>query len=75
MNEQTYTPLVAEENEAFSGGETTIFDVSVNAFGVQAPNLVGDNSLFFFTGNSLFNQNWVTAPASTTARDGLGPFL
>ena len=73
--EQTYTPLIAEENEAFSGGETTIFDVSVNAFGFQAPNLVGDNSLFFFTGNSLFNQNWVTAPASTTARDGLGPFF
>jgi CxxC motif-containing protein (DUF1111 family) len=73
--EQTYTPFIAEENEAFSGGETTIFDVSVNAFGFQAPNLVGDNSLFFFTGNSLFNQNWVTAPASTTARDGLGPFF
>ncbi|WP_091893696.1 di-heme oxidoredictase family protein [Polaribacter sp. KT25b] len=74
-NEEIYIPLVAEENEAFSGGETTIFDVSVNAFGFQAPNLVGDNSLFFFTGNSLFNQNWVTAPASTTARDGLGPFF
>lgn len=70
-----YSPLIAEENEAFSGGETTIFDISVNAFGFQAPNLVGDNSLFFFTGNSLFNQNWVTAPASTTARDGLGPFF
>ena len=70
-----YETLIPEENEAFSGGETTIFDVSVNAFGFQAPNLAGDNSLFFFTGNSLFNQNWVTSPASTTARDGLGPFF
>ena len=31
--------------------------------------------MFFFTGNSLFNQSWVTAPASTTARDGLGPLF
>ena len=54
-DEELYTPLIAEENEAYSGGETTIFDVSVNAFGFQAPNLEGDNSLFFFTGNSLFN--------------------
>lgn len=32
-------------------------------------------SYFFFVGNSFFNQNWVTAPASTTARDGLGPMF
>lgn len=70
-----YKPLTAELNEEFSGGETTVFDVSENAFGFQAPNLEGDNALFFFTGNSLFFQNWVTAPASTTARDGLGPFF
>jgi CxxC motif-containing protein (DUF1111 family) len=27
----------------------------------------------FAVGNSFFNQNWVMAPASTEARDGLGP--
>ena len=27
----------------------------------------------FQVGNSFFNRNWVTAPASTTGRDGLGP--
>lgn len=70
-----YIPLTAELNEEFSGGDTTVFDVSENAFGFQAANLEGDNALFFFTGNSLFFQNWVTAPASTTARDGLGPFF
>jgi CxxC motif-containing protein (DUF1111 family) len=26
-------------------------------------------------GNNFFNDNWVTAPASTTARDGLGPLF
>ena len=33
------------------------------------------DELLFFVGNSFFNQNWVTAPASTKARDGLGPFF
>ena len=27
----------------------------------------------FFIGNSFFKKNWVVAPASTSARDGLGP--
>jgi len=75
-DDSVYEPvLTAETNEAFSGGETTVFNTGTNAFGLQAANLEGDNALFFFTGNSLFNQNWVTAPASTTARDGLGPFF
>ncbi len=29
----------------------------------------------FEVGDSFFTQNWVTAPASTEARDGLGPML
>ena len=70
-----YLPLTPDENEELSGGETTVFDASPNAFGFQAPNLDDVNGLHFFTGNSLFNQNWVTAPASTTARDGLGPLF
>ncbi len=54
------------------GGNTTIYDQSVNAFGQSIPGLEGMQELHFFVGNSLFNQNWVTSPASTTARDGLG---
>ena len=67
--------LMAEENEELSGEEATVFNTSSSAFGFHAANLEGDNVLFFFTGNSLFDQNWVTVPASTTARDGLGPFF
>ena len=70
-----YEPLVPETNEAFSGGDATVFDISKNAFGFQAPNLTNDEQLNFFVGNSLFNLNWVTSPASTTARDGLGPLF
>ncbi|MEM9822389.1 MAG: di-heme oxidoredictase family protein [Bacteroidota bacterium] len=67
--------LKAEEGEELSGGQATVFDVSQNAFGFQAPGLANQDQLLFFVGNSFFNQNWVTAPASTTARDGLGPFF
>ncbi|MEM8488139.1 MAG: di-heme oxidoredictase family protein [Bacteroidota bacterium] len=65
--------LEPEEGEALSGGDVTIFDESVNAFGFPAPGLARQEELFFGVGNSFFNQNWVQSPASTTARDGLGP--
>ena len=63
------------EGEQFSGGETTVFDESVNAFGEAAPNLEGDKDLFFVTGNAFFKRNWVTPPASTADLDGLGPLF
>ncbi|HMQ56473.1 MAG TPA: di-heme oxidoredictase family protein [Anaerolineae bacterium] len=62
-------------NPALSGGQTTIFNTTPNAFGQPAPGLERMDELFFFVGNSFFNQNWVIAPASTTARDGLGPMF
>ncbi len=34
-----------------------------------------DQQLDFYTGMSFFRSPWVTAPASTTARDGLGPLF
>ncbi len=67
--------LQPEKGEQYSGGKVTIFDESVNAFGFEAPNLNDINQLNFFVGNSFFNKNWVVAPASTTARDGLGPLF
>jgi CxxC motif-containing protein (DUF1111 family) len=73
--EEQYIPLTAEEGEQFSGGETTIFNKSEEAFGFFAPNLSFDEQSDFGVGNSFFRQNWVVAPASTTARDGIGPFF
>lgn len=68
------TLLTAEEGEEYSGGkQNTVFDISTNAFSFSSPGLSGNDGLLFFVGNSFFKQNWVTAPASTTARDGLGP--
>ena len=60
-----YNPLL--------GGETTAFSVGTNAFELSARNLPNDIRRIFEVGDSFFNQNWVTAPASTEARDGLGP--
>ncbi|MCC6766138.1 MAG: thiol oxidoreductase [Deltaproteobacteria bacterium] len=58
-----------------SGGDATVFDASVNAFGQPAPNLPFGERPDFFTGNALFNRNWVTAPSSTVGSDGLGPIF
>ena len=55
------------------GGETTAFSSGKNAFELSARNLTNEERRRFEVGDSFFNQNWVTAPASTTARDGLGP--
>ena len=65
--------LVPEAGEELSGGQATVFDTTPNAFSLPVPGLEREQQLLFFVGNSFFNQNWVTAPASTTARDGLGP--
>ncbi|AWG23105.1 thiol oxidoreductase [Flavobacterium faecale] len=70
-----YEDLKAEDNEQFSGGDVTVFNTSEEAFGFFAPNLTYDEQSNFGIGNSFFRQNWVIAPASTTARDGLGPYF
>lgn len=67
--------LLSEDGEAYSGGATTYFNTSRNAFGFSASNLKGLQALEFTTGNSFFNQSWVTAVASTIGRDGLGPLF
>ena len=55
------------------GGETTAFTAHGNAFELSARNLPQDLRRIFEVGDSFFTQNWVAAPSSTEARDGLGP--
>ena len=74
-NEDDYVELTAEDGEQFSGGQTaTVSNATEEAFGFSAPGLTFDEQSAFGVGNSFFRQSWVSAPASTTARDGLGPF-
>ncbi|AKJ28175.1 di-heme oxidoredictase family protein [Caldimonas brevitalea] len=55
------------------GGATTVHADGRNAFSFPAANLSDSERTRFAIGNSFFRRNWVEAPASTTARDGLGP--
>jgi CxxC motif-containing protein (DUF1111 family) len=57
------------------GGATTRSDATNNAFGLPAANITSEQRRLFELGDSFFTQNWVTAPASTKARDGLGPLF
>ena len=57
------------------GGDLTRDDASKNAFGLAAPTLTNEERRLFEIGDSFFTKNWVTAPSSTKARDGLGPVL
>ena len=59
---------------ALSGGAgATVFDVTADAFARSLPSLSRLERRGFAVGNRFFNPNWVTAPASTTGLDGLGP--
>ncbi|HEX4918265.1 MAG TPA: di-heme oxidoredictase family protein [Limnobacter sp.] len=58
---------------AHTAGDVTVFADGQNAFSFPAANLPHAERTRFAIGNSFFKRNWVQAPASTTARDGLGP--
>jgi CxxC motif-containing protein (DUF1111 family) len=63
-----------------SGGGTSIVVSKFQAdsrglFSLPAPNLSLSRRDNFFIGDSFFRGAWVTAPATTAARDGLGPLF
>ncbi|GLS89749.1 thiol oxidoreductase [Psychromonas marina] len=58
-----------------SGGGTTSRQTGSNAYSMPASNLELMKRLDFSVGNSFFRNPWVSAPASTDARDGLGPIM
>lgn len=61
--------------DARSGGATTICEVNRNAFSHPAANLDIARRSEFFIGNAFFNTAWIVAPATASARDGLGPLF
>lgn len=58
-----------------TGGATTVFATGRNAFSLPFANLSEAERTRFVIGNSFFRRNWVEAPSSTQARDGLGPLF
>ncbi len=64
-----------DPDAALLGGETTVFDDTRAAFSLPARNLGSADRDVFSIGDHFFNRNWVSAPASTSANDGLGPLF
>lgn len=62
-------PVLAET----PGGALTRTTDNRNAFALPAPTLDARELRDFNFGNRLFNTNWLVAPASVEAFDGLGP--
>lgn len=66
-----------EDGEWLPGGSTTntVLVAPASAFAAPVPDLDFEQRQAFFSGNSFFTNAWVTAPSSTSARDGLGPLF
>jgi CxxC motif-containing protein (DUF1111 family) len=56
-------------------GDATLDIANENAFARPIPTLPVEDLRRFTFGNRLFNTNWVAAPASVDAFDGLGPLF
>lgn len=68
-----FLSTTAYGSEEFPAGTGTTSDLSVQAFSHPLSGTRGQDRREFVVGNSFFQSVWVTSPASTTARDGLGP--
>ncbi|MCB1397169.1 MAG: thiol oxidoreductase [Rhodobacter sp.] len=61
--------------EANPGGAATVrARTNADAFSQPSGNMSFDRRADFAIGNGLFRKIWVSAPSSTLASDGLGPF-
>ena len=65
----------AEHGEEWSGGATTVFQEGQNAYSLPLANISTMDQRAHVVGNSFFNKNWIVAPGSPQARDGLGPLF
>ena len=59
--------------EKYPGGDATVSIVPFPRFDKLVSTLPEANKAAFYAGRALANQPWIKAPASTDARDGLGP--
>lgn len=67
--------LMAEPISPQLGGDTTRITSSASSFTFLAENAGPGRMRVFQFGNRLFNTNWVQAPGSVKAFDGLGPLF
>lgn len=65
--------VALEAGEEWAGGMTSVLEEGRDAYSRSARNMPTERIGDFSVGNSFFNTNWTAAPASASARDGLGP--
>jgi CxxC motif-containing protein (DUF1111 family) len=70
-----FTKLEVGEQKPGGGATSRGSSTTANAFSLSSGNLSFRKELDFKIGNSIFRKNWVSAPASTDASDGLGPLF
>jgi len=76
ITEEQYIDISYEEGE-----ENLVSHLSIEAFTADKAFGRGISELsdlelsFFGVGNAMFDQSWVSSPATTTSRDGLGPIF
>jgi len=73
VDQDDYVPLENLLERQLAGGETTIFSETSIAFSSPATNLEGADLDNHFTGDALFEEAFVTAPAEING--GLGPIF
>lgn len=67
---------VPEPFEAMQGGAGTVSKhINADIYSHPAANLGFEGRQEFLVGNGLFRKDWVSAPSSTQASDGLGPLF
>lgn len=64
-----------EASATRSGGDGTVFDSGIHAFGFPVATLSAQQRRWFAVGNAFFKDNWVAAPSTAAGRDGLGPLF
>ncbi|MBX2807283.1 MAG: c-type cytochrome, partial [Cellvibrionaceae bacterium] len=75
LDTETLAQAADSQSHQRSGGEATVFTTGANAFSLPSATMPLMKKLDFSAGNSFFRNPWVVAPASTQARDGLGPLM
>src|SRR5689334_19575062 len=61
--------------EALPGGATTLEPGRRHGLAASFANLTLDERFDLAVGRAFFRDPWIVAPATTTARDGLGPLF
>ncbi|MDO5769074.1 MAG: di-heme oxidoredictase family protein [Psychrobacter sp.] len=76
LADTSYQMLITfDAQEIKQGGDTGLSITSSESYSKPSSNIPASRKGDFFIGNAFFKQPWVSAPASTDSRDGLGPLF